>query len=452
MTALALRSLRHRTAAFTASFLAMLLGAAILMAFASMLDTSAGNDVSASDRETLTTMAVVVGGWGLIIVAFGVASTLTLTVRQRSGEIALLKSIGATPAQLRRMIVSEAAVMAIVAAAVATVPAILAGSLLLDLLKDTEQVGAGVDYDFGPVAVGMGLGITFVAATIAAVIAARRAARMGAQEAVLASALEDPRMGRKRIVAACLFLVLGLHLAVITATAMRGKGADAMATAGQASIFVAIGLSLLAPVLVRAVTTRLAGPLEEAGGASGYLTALNVRRRSHQMASALMPIILFVGIAVGTLSMQRIENAAVDAAGVTQTTEEKSIETLNLVVVAMIAVFAAIMLLNTLIAATIHRRREFGQQRLAGSTPPQVLRMVSLESLVLAATGVLFGSLASIFTVVPFSIARTDSVLPDSTIAIYVAVVGAAVLLTLAASLGATRRALRTPAIEAAAV
>lgn len=450
MTALAVCSLRHRTAAFAASFLTMLLGAAILMAFASMLDTSAGSGVSASDRETLTTMAVVVGGWGLLIVAFGVASTLTLTVRQRSREIALLKAVGATPAQLRRMIVSEAAVMAIVAAALATAPAILGGSLLLELLKDTEQVGAGVDHAFGPIAVGMGLGITFVAATIAAVAAARRAARMRAQEAVVAAAHDDPPMSRKRIVAAALFLLLGCDLAVVTATVMRGKGADAMATAGQASIFFAIGLSLLAPALVRRVTARLAGPLAEAAGASGYLTALNVRRRGQQLSSALMPMILFVGIAVGTLSMQNIENAAVDAAGVTQTTEERSIETLNLVVVAIVAVFAAIMLLNTLIAATTHRRQEFGQQRLAGSTPPQVLRMVGLESLVLAATGVLFGSLASILTVVPFAIARTGSAPPESTIAIHLAVVGAAVLLTLASSLAATRRALRTPALEAA--
>ena len=341
--------------------------------------------------------------------------------------------------------------MAVVAAGVATAPAVLGGSLLLDLLKDTEQVGAGVDHAFGPIAVGMGLGITFAAATIAAVIAARRAARMRAQEAVVAAALEDPRMSRKRIVAASLFLVLGLDLAVVTATAMRGRGADAMATAGQASILFAIGLSILAPALVRRVTVRLAGPLEGPAGASGYLTALNVRGRSQQLSTALMPIILFVGIAVGTLSMQSIENAAVDAAGVTQTTEEKSIETLNLVVVAMIAVFAAIMLLNTVVAATTHRRQEFAQQRLAGSTPPQVLRMVGLESLVLAATGVLFGSLASILTVVSFSIARTDSVPPASTIGIHGAVVGAAVLLTLAASLGTTRRALRTPAVEAAA-
>ena len=49
-----------------------------------------------------------------------------------------------------------------------------------------------MDHALGPIAVGMGLGITFAAATIAAVAAARRAARMRAQE-VPAAAHEDRR-------------------------------------------------------------------------------------------------------------------------------------------------------------------------------------------------------------------------------------------------------------------
>jgi hypothetical protein len=130
-------------------------------------------------------------------------------------------------------------------------------------------------------------------------------------------------MSKKRLVAAGLFLAVGLDLAVVTATVMRGKGIDAMQTARQASLLTAIGFALLAPLLV------------------------------------------------------------------------------------------------------------------------------SLESLVLLVTGVVFGSVAALFTVLPYSLARTDSILPDTGIAIYLAVVGAATILTLAASLGAARRAIRTPAIEA---
>ena len=110
------------------------------------------------------------------------------------------------------------------------------------------------------------------------------------------------------------------------------------------------------------------------------------------------------------------------------------------------------MLVNTLIAATTYRRQEFGQQRLAGATPRQVLRMVGVESAVLTITGVLFGSLASLATIVPYSIARTGSVLPDAPVAIYLGDRGGGGALTLAASLGAARRAIRTPAARAVAL
>jgi putative ABC transport system permease protein len=70
---------------------------------------------------------------------------------------------------------------------------------------------------------------------------------------------------------------------------------------------------------------------------------------------------------------------------------------------------------------------------------------------VLVSTGVLCGSIAWIFTVVPYSVARTDSILPDATILTYLGIVAAAAILTPASSLGAARRALRTPTVEAAA-
>jgi putative ABC transport system permease protein len=451
MLVLALRSLRFRTSAFLASFLAMFLGATILMTFASMLDTAMGDGVPAASREKLLVMANVVGGWGLLLVAFAVTSTLTLSVRQRGTEIALLKSVGATPAQIRRMIVGEAAVVALVAAILAIPPAVLGGRGLLELLISTDQVASDVAYVFGPVAVSMGLGITFAGATIAAALTARRTTRMRTAESLADAATDDGRMSRTRIIAGLLFLGGGLNLGVVTATVMRDKGSDAMQTAGSASILSAIGLSLFGPLLVRRVTAVLALPLERMAGAGGYLTAQNVRQRTNQMATALMPIILFTGIAAGTLYMQDIDNGAVAAAGLVKSSDQKAIETLNLVVIGMISLFACIMLINTLVAATTYRGREFGRQRLAGATPGQVLRMVGFEAVVLAATGVFFGTIAALVTVLPYSIARTDSLVPDSPIWIYVGIVAVAVIVTLASSVGTARRAIRTPAVDAAA-
>jgi hypothetical protein len=448
--ALALRSLRFRAGGFLAGLLSVFLGATILMAFASMLDTRAGNELDPTSEDTLFIVATVVGGWGLLLVAFAVASSLTLSVRQRGREIALLKSVGATPAQVGRMIVGEAALVAVVATSAAIAPAMVLGRLLLGLLQDTGQVAAAASYTFGPIAIALGLGITFLAATAAALVTARRAARVPAVESLRIASVDGATMSRKRVAGACSFLALASTLALVTATVMSGKGIDAMQTAGQASLYAAIGFALLAPLLVRTVATRLVTPLR-AAGAGGFLAALNVRQRTQQLASALMPIIIFTAT-TGTLYMQKIENEAPAVANTVITAAEaKNLETLNYVVVGLIAAFAAILLINTLITTTSYRRQELGQLRLAGSTPTQALLMVSLESLVLLVTGVVFGTLAALFTILPYSIARTDSLLPNSGIAIYLAVVGAAAILTLAASVGAAWRAVRTPATEAVA-
>ncbi|MEU8800134.1 FtsX-like permease family protein [Spirillospora sp. NPDC048819] len=450
MFGLAISSLRRRAGAFTASFLAMFLGSAIIMAFASMLDTAEASGATGTARETLVIMANVVGGWGLLLVVFAVASTMTLSVRQRAGEMALLKSVGATPGQLARMIVGEAAGLAVAAALLGIFPAMLLGRGLLGLLHDTGQVPAEVGYGFGPIALTMGLGIMFVSATAAALITARRAARVRVAESMTAAATDTGRLSRKRIVFAVLFLLLALSEAIITVTVMDGKGSDAMATSGQADIFAAIGLALLAPAIMRRVTALAAGPIRVLGGATGDLAASVMRRRTGAMAAAVTPIILFVGTAVGTLFLQATENAAMEAAGLAKTAEQKNIETLNFVVIGMVVLFTAIMLVNTLIAATAHRRREFGQTRLAGATPRQVLATAALESVVLTVTGVIVGTVAAVFTIVPFGLARRDTLTPDGDVWTYLAVVALAAVVTGVTAYGATRRTIRVPAVEAA--
>lgn len=448
MLKLALATLRYRTAGFAASFIAVFLGATILMGFAALLDTARG--ATGESRKTLITIASVVGGWGLILVVFAVTSTLTLTVRQRGAEMALLKNIGATPAQTGRMIVGETIVVTLAGAALAILPAVLSSRLLLTVLASTHQVGAGVAYRFGPAAASTGLGITLTAATIAAILAAARITRMRAAEAVAAASAGTSRMSTAQIVLAGLLMASGLGLGILTA-ASHGRGYKTMQTAGPACVLAAIGLALLGPALIRRVTAVLARPLERVTGVAGYLTVLNARQRTGQLATALMPIIVFTAIATGTLYMQNIDNRATAAAGLARSADQNSIETLNLVVTGMIALFAGIMLINTLVAATVYRKREFAQQRLIGATPPQVLGMVSVEGIVLAATGLVFGTLASIVTIVPYSIARAHQIIPDTTIGIYLGVVAVAAAVTLAATVGTARHTLQAPAIEAVA-
>jgi putative ABC transport system permease protein len=436
MIAVALRNLRHRPGAFVATFLSAFLGATLLMAFASLLDTAAGADDASA--ESLSTTASVAGGWCLVIVVFAVTSTLSLAVTRRAEQTALLRRVGATGPQLRRMIVGEAAAIALLASAVAVPVGLVLGRLLLALLQDTGQVAAGVGYVFGPIAPAVGLGVTVLGAILAALATARRT-----------TGSVGPRRHRPRArrLAGGLFLLVAANCATLTATLMDGKGIDAMQTAGQASIWASIGLALLAPELLRLVTAVLGPPVRLLGGAAGELAVLGVRQRTRQLAGAVMPVVLFTGTATGTVYMQAIEDDA--AAGTVQPEYARDIQTLNYVVVGMITIFVAIMLVNTLIAATAHRRREFAQQRLAGSTRGQLLAMLACEGLLVTVTGVLAGSAASLFTILPFGSARADRVWPDATPIAYAVIVAVAVALTTFSVLGTARRTVRGPAVAA---
>ncbi len=59
----------------------------------------------------------VVGGWGSLIVLFSVVSTVGITVTQREVEIGLLRTIGATPRQAKRLVRAETFLVALVASA-----------------------------------------------------------------------------------------------------------------------------------------------------------------------------------------------------------------------------------------------------------------------------------------------------------------------------------------------
>jgi len=448
MLRLAVTSVRFRAPALVAAFASMLLGAVIVMAFASLIDVSRGAGISAGDRENLITMAAVVGGCGLVIVLFSVTTTMTLAVRQRGAEIALLKSVGATPAQVRRMIGGEAAILAVVASLLAIPVAVFVGRFLMRMLVSADLVVAGTQYRFGVAALGIGIGVTVIASAAAGWLTARRTTEMGVAESLLSASQERTRMGRGRVLAGCAFLVAGLSAAGVSAVVLSAAEISVLQlVAGEASLLSAIGLALLAPGLVSTCSVTISRAFRRLLGVSGYLSAFNIQRRPHQLSGSLIPIILLTAVATGTLYVQKIDGDIAETGGPTSS-EAKGVEALNYTVVGMLCVFAAIMLVNSLIAANTYRRSEFAQYRLLGLTPAQVMRTVAAEGLAIVVTGVIAGSLAGLLTIVPYSIARTDALVPDVGPGIYAGTVVLVTGLAFAASLGAAYKAMRRPAVE----
>lgn len=450
MNGLAVRSVRSRLTSFAACGLSVFLGATLMLAFLAMLTTGLAHGTSGADRSTLVTMASVVGGWAAVIVIFAVAATMQLAVRQRSEEFALLRTIGATPQQIRRLVTGESLLATAVAALAALVPGWLLGRAVLAMLRGGHLVSANVRYHAGLAPCAVTVVAMLAAAAVAARFAARPALSGSATGALAVSRVGDATLSRRRCWLGIGVTALGANYSVMALTMGNDDGDKfaAMSMAGPAAVFWSIGLAVFAPELLRRAARMGASVVGR--NASGQLAAIALRQRAADLAGVLRPVIVLVGISTGTLYMVGIDAAT--GALTAHDVATNSTELLNLVVVGMIGLFTAIMVGNTLVATVAARRREFGLQRLAGSTRGQVTSMAGIEAAMVAATGIVVGGIAALGAVVPYTIVKTPGLLPTVWPWLFPAVGAVAAAVTVGTAVAATRRGLRQPAVEAVAV
>lgn len=442
MTVLALRSLRYRLTSFTATFLTVVLGTALIGSFATLTETSFGDGVAKADQETLTIMGLVVGGWGALIVLFSLSSTLAVAVRQRDVEIALLRTVGTTPRQARKMIRTETLLVSVVGALLGAAIASIGGEALFTILQGGDMVADSVEFRGGPASLGTVALLVVLVSLVSATLAGRKATRGAATIALADGMAGHERMRWWRVLGGVLLIGYAATLAMLTVTVMKDSSDPyaAMQTAGNACILGGIGFAVLAPLLLRWSALALR-PVFALAGAPGYLAAFNASRRSQVLSGVLGALTVFVGTTVGVLMMVGIDGRTLDAIAPNKQ-EADTITLLNNVITGMIALFAAIMVVNSIVAAISDRRREFARLQLVGASSSQVRDSVLAEAGLVTAVGLFFGGLASLATVVPYSIARDEGVVPDGQLWLPIVLAVIAAMLTLGASSAAARRAL----------
>jgi putative ABC transport system permease protein len=124
----------------------------------------------------------VLGLISLIVAALGVVNTLSMNVLERTQEIGMLRGIGMTRRQVRKMILAEAGMMGLIGGVFG-----LAFGLFLSrvLLMATEVMqGYKLTYVLPTEGILVGLLIALVVSQLAAVWPARRAARITIIEAI----------------------------------------------------------------------------------------------------------------------------------------------------------------------------------------------------------------------------------------------------------------------------
>jgi putative ABC transport system permease protein len=228
---------------------------------------------AAAAKTRLISMSGAIGGTALIVAMLVVVGTFTLSIQQRYRELALLRAIGATPRQVRRLINCEALVLGLLAG----VSGAAAVGLPLANLIHREFVSYGTVPDAirltrSPFPVIGSALVTLLAALVASRISARRITRIRPAEALSEASVERRTIAPGRTIAGAVATAGGVLVSVLL-TNLHTEPA-ALPVTYLCVLLWMIAVALLGPLVARAGVAVL-GIVWRASPVGGFLAAKN---------------------------------------------------------------------------------------------------------------------------------------------------------------------------------
>ncbi|WP_424184941.1 FtsX-like permease family protein [Actinokineospora sp. G85] len=238
---------------------------------------------------------VAMGSLGGFVSIFVVASTFAFSVVQRRRELGLLRAVGATPKQVRRMMIGEALAIGVLAGIAGAALGAFLAPLLGDLLVSAglQPKTFEVRIQAAPVAGAFFAGL--IVALAGVWVAGRRASRIPPLAALREAAVDKKPMTRARWVSGGVFTGLGLLLVLLAAVS---SAADMINNVLYAAMALIVGVTLLAPVVIPPIIRVLSLPLNRQTGAIGQLVREGALTSVRRTASTAAPVLVTVGLAV----------------------------------------------------------------------------------------------------------------------------------------------------------
>jgi putative ABC transport system permease protein len=241
------------------------------------------------------------GGIALFVGSFVIANSLSITIAQRTRELATLRMLGASRRQVLRSIIIEALVIGILASLVGLFLGILLAKALFGVfgLLGFILPNTGLTFlTWTSIIVALLAGI--VVTLLASLRPAIRATRVPPIAAVREGAvLPRTRFARTRAVGAVLLAVGGVAC-LAYGIFKSGLGTkQVLFWMGFGTLLMFIGVSLFSSRLVRPLAQVLGWPASQIGGAAGQLARDNARRNPQRTASTASA--LMIGLTLVTL-------------------------------------------------------------------------------------------------------------------------------------------------------
>ncbi|MGO9973113.1 MAG: ABC transporter permease [Solirubrobacteraceae bacterium] len=238
-----------------------------------------------SELSFISTALLIFAGIALFVGAFTIFNTFSITVGQRTRELALLRIVGASRQQVFSSVVGEAALTGLAASLIGLGLGVVAALGLKALLKAFNIVLPSSPLVFEArtpvVAIAVGVGVTVVSA----ILPARRAVRIPAVAALVEHNEEDQSPRDRRLIVGVAVGVLGL------VAVLAGLLGPTLALVGAGTLGVVAAIVMLLPVVAEPLSGALGRPLAALLGMPGRLgreNSMRNPRRTAQTAAALM--------------------------------------------------------------------------------------------------------------------------------------------------------------------
>ncbi|MCX2182287.1 ABC transporter permease [Streptomyces sp. SKN60] len=284
-------------------------------------DRRAVDPEAARDARALVTLNALLGTAGGVtafVSVFVVASTFAFSVALRRREYGLLRTAGATPGQVRRLLLAEATAVGVLASAAGCLLGAWGAPRLARALVDGgiappwfTITTSGTSW---PYHAAFWTGVTVAVA--GALAASRRAGRIGPTAALREADVDADALPRGRALCGAALLLGGLALLTWTyatdpAELLKRK------TYTTLPMPLITGVALLSPALVRPMARAVRLP-ERLSGATGMLVRENSAAAVRRTAAVAAPVLVTVALAgtlLGTVGAARAAESARQPAG-----------------------------------------------------------------------------------------------------------------------------------------
>jgi putative ABC transport system permease protein len=249
------------------------------------------------------------GGIALFVGSFVIANSLSITIAQRTRELATLRTLGAS----RRQVLNSIFIEALVVGTLASLVGLAVGlGLAKGLFKLFDSVGftlpnSGLVFATRTVIVALLVGI--LVTLLASLRPAVRATRVEPIAAVREGAtLPESRFARFRTLGSAILTLLGFAALLYGLFGKHLGTTGVLVWMGLGALLIFFGVSMLSVRFIRPLAGVLGWPAQQIGGAAGALAQDNARRNPQRTASTAAA--LMIGLALVTL-------VAVLASGIT---------------------------------------------------------------------------------------------------------------------------------------